>query len=276
MELMGGLGNQLFQICCALAYGIEKDHMCYFLDRNTSSNRPTYWNSLLSELRGTLVSDRSQVMPYRVYREPGFSYHPLPTMAGNTCLFGYFQSERYFYTSWPRIRTLLRIDDKQAATWSKYTGSWSPVLWSTTVSLHFRLGDYKNLKDHHPVMPMTYYKKALTQLTTKKNQPIKQVLYFYEKEDETTVQLSIQVLQKMFPDLEFQPVQDGLQDWEQMLLMSRCAHHVIANSSFSWWGAYLNETNADKQVMYPATWFGPAAGHNTRDLCPPSWTQISF
>ena len=62
-------------------------------------------------------------------------------------------------------------------------------------------------------------------------------------------------------------------DYEELILMSLCKHNIIANSTFSWWGAYFN-TNPAKIVCYPSIWFGPDVTHNTKDLCPESWTKI--
>jgi hypothetical protein len=69
-------------------------------------------------------------------------------------------------------------------------------------------------------------------------------------------------------------VEDGMEDWQQLLLMSCCNDNIIANSSFSWWGAYFNGT-IEKIVCYPDIWFGPLNPVNTRDLFPESWQEIS-
>ena len=64
-------------------------------------------------------------------------------------------------------------------------------------------------------------------------------------------------------------------DWEQMLLMASCNDNIIANSTFSWWGEYLNQT-PNKHVCYPTTWFGPSAKNDVTDLFPPEWQRIMW
>ena len=72
---------------------------------------------------------------------------------------------------------------------------------------------------------------------------------------------------------EFIKVSDEYHDWEQLLIMSVCDHNIIANSSYSWWGAYLNE-NKNKTVMYPEKWFGKKMQqHNLCDLFPLTWNK---
>jgi hypothetical protein len=68
-------------------------------------------------------------------------------------------------------------------------------------------------------------------------------------------------------------VNEEFEDWHQLLLMSLCRDNIIANSSFSWWGAYFN-SHDDKIVVCPSIWFGKDAKIDTSDLCPKSWHQI--
>jgi hypothetical protein len=73
----------------------------------------------------------------------------------------------------------------------------------------------------------------------------------------------------------FEQADNNLDDWEQMILMSLCQHNIIANSTFSWWGAYFNN-NPNKIVCYPETWFGKKARHNIKDLFLSDWKMINF
>ena len=81
-----------------------------------------------------------------------------------------------------------------------------------------------------------------------------------------------------FPHVEFIKVPDDIPDWKQLLFMTWCDRFILANSSFSWWGAYLGEhvSKQRKKVTYPSPWFGPQLAHNqTHDLCPPHWNKIN-
>jgi hypothetical protein len=108
-------------------------------------------------------------------------------------------------------------------------------------------------------------------------------LIFYESRDKEIILKNIAELKTRCAtdvdggaygrDIQFHFVRDTIADWQQMLLMSVCDHNIIANSSFSWWGAYFN-ANLGKVVCYPSVWFGPGVSHDTRDLCPESWVKI--
>ena len=252
-NLVGGLGNQLFQIFTTISYAI--DNNIKFLLPNYKgmkgidgvSERNSYWGNLFLNLRPYIKDINEGVM---VQERNSHTYSKLPSPIRNTTivLFGYFQSLKYFSNKKDDIVKLIGF--------SKYQDKFGVI---DAVSMHFRIGDYKTNPIFHPILSNDYYKKALEQLilkTCKKDWTIK---CCYEDQDELVISEKIKYLQKQFPDLSFERVNNNLADWEQMLYMSCCKHNIIANSTFSWWAAYLNK-NENKIVCYPETWFGKGSG----------------
>jgi len=139
--------------------------------------------------------------------------------------------------------------------------------------LHFRIGDYKKLPRFHPIMPVEYYVCALKHISSNNLNKNYKVLYFCEDVDLQEVNEKIKSISSLFPNYKFIRASNNLKDWEQMLLMSYCHHNIIANSTFSWWGAYFN-SREDKIVCYPRIWFGSAINANLTDLFPPEWHKI--
>lgn len=282
INFMGGLGNQLFQLCCVLALGIQTNTPVVILSRylanfNGREDRPTYWNTLFAGVTRCL-----EVLPEGrdlvILKEPEFHYHSIPIspiMVGrNVMLVGYYQSEKYFRNQFDRIYDLFGFDGLRNEVLEKC--GLAPSDMENTISLHFRLGDYKQLAHIHPILSQDYYRNALAYLASSTGgSPPQVVYYFCENEDLPTVLQRVTDLEQVFGShaFVFRRANPDLADWEQLLLMSACRHHVIANSSFSWWGAYLNR-NPNKVVCCPSVWFGPLAGHNTKDLLPPAWTRI--
>jgi hypothetical protein len=82
-------------------------------------------------------------------------------------------------------------------------------------------------------------------------------------------------LKQTYPTLTFEMIDFNISDWQQLLLMSLGKHNIIANSTFSWWGAYLN-TSPERIVCYPDSWFGikQKSINNTKDLFPPDWKKV--
>ena len=278
-NLMGGLGNQLFQIFTTISHAINIKTRFAFIDVDKLGGgqtivRSTYWDNFLINLKPFTTKAFPQML---LIKEAGFRYNDLnlykhKTQGQNICLFGYFQSHKYFSENFYNICKMIGLEQIKKTVISK-SGFTQDVL-NDTVSLHFRLGDYKKIQHYHPIMTYEYYKKSLTFLKTRE-QLKNNVLYFCEEEDLEDVNETIAKLQSDFPTLNFIRASNDLSDWEQMILMSSCRDNIIANSSFSWWGAHLN-MNPYKIVCYPATWFGEVAGHDTRDLCPMDWNKITF
>jgi len=279
---MGGLGNQLFQIFATIAYGLRFDKyplFKYSTELNIGLTRPTYWDTLFSELRNYTVESPFEYTCVSDYNEVGFSYNRIPNIENSSVLLnGYFQSPLYFMDKEKAIFKLIQIEDKQEVVLRKYL---SYFLNNThTISIHFRLGDYKTKPHCHPLMPFDYYYAALNHLINKhgilsRKMMDCRVLYFCEEEDNDDVLNIIRELYSVFDFIDFVKVDSDIPDWEQMLLMGCCDDNIIANSTFSWWGAYFN-VNLRKTVCYPAIWFGEAIPHNVTDLFPEAWTKIEW
>ena len=271
VELMGGLGNQLFQIITLMAYS-KKCNQPFILKRVKSLpgqyvTRDVYWDTIFKRLNDNLV-DETISNNYQMIRERGFHYEALPLRSTDTKLYGYFQSYKYFEEYEKDIFDLLHFDEYKKNVAKSYGNNNQDF-----ISLHFRVGDYVKLQHAHPLMSSAYYCNAIQRIITQTNKDDWTIVYFCEENDIKYVMDKINKIQKRFPKITFIKVNSNLTDWEQMLLMSLAKHNIIANSSFSWWGAYLNN-NENKIVCYPNKWFGSGMKqHNTKDLFPPTWKE---
>jgi hypothetical protein len=267
--LTGGLGNQLFILYTGLAYAAEhREQMIIPELKLDIETRPTYWDTLLKKLKGG-VDSTLKPGSYRRITPPDFHYTPLGKLGNKFILVGSFQSYKYFDKYAETIHKKLNIRMEQQMVRTKH------VTMKNTISLHFRIGDYINIQLHHPVLQDTYYTKSIQEIIERTGKNDWNIIYFCEKKDNESVKRRLFKIKRQFPSLEFHKAADSLADWEQMLLMSCSDHNIIANSTFSWWGAYLNK-NPKKIVCYPKQWFGAAyTDKNTGDICPPSWTEIN-
>jgi hypothetical protein len=268
VHLMGGLGNQIFQIVATIAYSIETNDIFAFVKNLQESYgvtiRHTYWNNFFILLKPYLVNE---LPPLKEVNECGFKYQVLP-VTNNTKISGYFQSYKYFQKYEEDIFYLLGINLLKNNLLTKLNKKKED--FKNVISLHFRLGDYKHLTDFHNIMDVKYYIDSLSYIQS--NKRIHTVYYFCEDEDIEIVQKKIDII-KQIHSYHFIRV-TGLEDWEQLIYMSLCNHNIIANSSFSWWGAYFNEWN-DKIVCRPSKWFNDP-NIDTSDLCPTSWKTIQI
>ena len=278
-NLMGGLGNQIFQIFATISYAIKSKNRFQFLNLTTlgagsTTVRYTFWETFFSNIKPFLISELPQ--PIHVIRENGFPYNELPVREmgnQNVMIYGYFQSYKYFQENYDIIYRLLNIDKMKHELIDNLNLNSNYMDLENTVSMHFRIGDYKKLQDFHPLATYEYYESSLEYFKSLHPNKYFNILYFCEDCDIDDVLSIINKLVNKFPMYNFTRGLNTLEDWQQMLLMSCCHHNIIANSSFSWWSAYLN-SNKDKIVCYPSVWFGKAANNNTRDLCPSHWTKI--
>ena len=275
IHLMGGIGNQLFQIFACISYSLR--HKLPFkipeikrdLKSAEGSDRPTYWDTFFQRLKPFLLKEIPKNIP--VYKETTFHYEPLKMVTNQDFIFyGYFNSYKYFEDQFSNIHKLLNISGLK----NKSRENYSHYFNKPCVSIHFRHGDYKNIQDCHPILSNQYYINSLQTMIQKTKKDDWTCLYFCEKEDNKAISIKIKILKRRFKHLKFIKADDNIVDWQQLLLMSCCQHNIIANSTFSWWGAYLNE-NKNKVVCYPDIWFGSKLAHNdTKDLFLDSWDKI--
>jgi hypothetical protein len=294
----GGLGNQLFQVFATLAAAIRNGDTCYFIHtpRDASGKRATYWNSLFHALKPMTVlptqANVQRFMQLPTHQEISFRYHPIPgKTAMNSAplkLVGHFQSPQYFADVRDAIYDKLQLLDQQRSIRTAFAEStWFSRDTTVTVAVHFRIGDYTAIQEAHPILTLDYYQRALKYVvdhssnnnnnsSNNSNSKIN-VLIFNQACDSAIVLNHMHQLNAdpaFAARCRFHKVPDMFEDWKQMLLMSVCDHNIIANSTFSWWSAYLNQ-NPGKIVCYPDTWFGPALKkHDTRDLFPKEWIKV--
>ena len=279
-NLMGGLGNQLFQIMMVMAVAIKNEIPFIFPYSDSLTigvERPTYWNSFLKKIKKYTANPENfnnnafinnLLYKHPVYHEPRFNYTEIPKI-DNVMFCGYFQSYKYFQEVQEKLFDLIGIYGIQLDVLNEY-----PELFNekNTISMHFRLGDYKIKQDCHPILPYEYYEKSLEMIPVDELSNYN-ILYFCEKEDNEYVNDVIERLKLKFQVKEFIKIDDTIDDWKQLIIMSCCKINIIANSSFSWWGAYFN-INEGKIVFYPSIWFGPSIKNDVSDMYPDSWIKI--
>tara|TARA_Y100000741_G_scaffold99686_1_gene74014 strand:- start:2532 stop:3359 length:828 start_codon:yes stop_codon:yes gene_type:complete len=271
IELKGGLGNQLFQIFTGISYAIENNIEFKIIKKkyklssvDNKSLRPTYFDNFLLNLN-KFTCDNINIL---TYNEQSFIYNKIPNINKQFKMNGYFQSPKYFENNYNSIIKLIELDKQKTTIKEKYKEYFN----NKVISLHFRIGDLVKITDIMPLLKCEYYINAIKNVLENDNTCF-QILYFNEKQDNNIVENMINNIKKSYPQLNFIQCSYDIADWEQLLLMSLCNHNIIANSTFSWWGAYFN-INPGKIVCYPNVWFGPNCNNSTQDLFPENWVKI--
>ncbi|MFN8447792.1 MAG: alpha-1,2-fucosyltransferase [Anaerolineae bacterium] len=177
---------------------------------------------------------------------------------------GYFQNERYFKS----IESLIRQDFVVPTPFDSRNGEMAERIRRVqSVSLHIRRGDYATnaeTRSIHGLLPLDYYQTAVQHIAKSVDQP-----HFFVFSDDPV--WACDHLRLDFP-LTVVDYNGAERDFEDMRLLSLCQHHIIANSSFSWWGAWLCE-NPDKIVCAPKRWLQDTR-YDTDEVVPATWRRI--
>jgi hypothetical protein len=259
VQIEGGLGNQMFEI--ANAYGYARDHnKTLVVDKsqtivslNSGMPRPTYWKHTFHWVNDIPLRSKYAINFPNEYKESTFVFSAIPYYLGNVKLFGYFQSARYFEKYKSDIIRL--FTENKSINLPDFLNKDD----NETISIHFRRTDYVN-NSFHPNQDSDYYLRALRTIIEKlNNNNITLCVFSDDLEwcksnvpnmlDEFSGKYNI-VVQYM----ESKTENDISSEERDMILMSKCKHHIIANSSFSWWGAYLC-TYSKSMTIAPAVWF---------------------
>ena len=247
VKLMGGLGKFLFQI--AAEYSVSfRDSKTFLCEKLVShgSHKPidNYLNNIFKKINfGDINFNHAN------YKEPFFHYNEIPRSDDNLLINGYFQSEKYFMSHRNEILNLFEINDEIK---DKLINKYGEILTKKTCSIHVRRGDYVRLNQYHTVQPIDYYEKSIKLIG-------EDYEYLIFSDD-------IEWCKTNFDFIQTKHFIEDDTDYENLYLMSMCDHNIIANSSFSWWGSWMNK-NENKKVISPKNWFGDKNKHlNTKDI----------
>lgn len=250
-KLQGGLGNQLFQwaVTRNLSLIYNTDYyfdMSYFVSKKQSKT-VSKWNFELDKFKKIRIKESvNNLLP--IIKDT-YRYQVIPN---NSFLDGYWHSEKFFKENENVIRSELEIDEKiKFYILNKYS-----FLSDNTVSLHVRRGDYVNLDNIYYQQSINYYKSAYDIINdTSSNIIVLSNDIAWCKEN------------LKFNNMKFIEGESNIVD---LYIMSLCKHNIIANSSFSWWGAWLNN-NPTKKVIAPLHWMKKI---NDSDFVPSNWVRI--
>ena len=287
VELNGGLGNQLFQYAIGRQLSLYKNvplglditafdtdpNRTYRLDNfkiratiaTDSEIHRTKYHKLLPP---TLSSHLDRVLPIplrSLWREKKTStYDPDVTrLSSHVYLSGYWQTPLYHQPNEQKIREEVQVCHSPNAQNQKMLDQISA---HESVSLHIRRGDYVSnplASAFLGALDLSYYRRAIQFMKER----LSHLHFFVFSDDVEWVQ------EKLIIDTPATYVAHNgrEQDYEDLRLMSHCKHHIIANSSFSWWGAWL-ASHPNQQVVAPQKWY--RQGRDTSQLIPPTWTRI--
>jgi len=293
VKLMGGLGNQMFQYATARAIAYRNKTPLFLditgFDTMADIDTPRQYDLDSFKITGKIADPAilAQVQPigtaYKLHHkiirrlksggkiwqvgEPSASYFDYMGRAPkNTYLIGWWQNEKYFSD----IREVLLKEFQSAKPLTKYSQDIIKKIESSSVSIsvHVRRGDYvenKHASKFHGLTPLEYYRAAAK--------------YFQGRfPDALCVVLSDDIAWckqnlKLGKNIVFVEPQKDRKDFEDLMVMSACDHNIVANSSFSWWGAWLNQ-NPGKLVVAPKLWFQDEKANSETEIVSPSWIRL--
>lgn len=285
-RLNGGLGNQMFQYAAGRALAVRHGTTLKLDISNFGGNPERNYRLAAFDIKAS-IADKGEIealrrdnvvqrlfrrMPLLAttirishVRERFFQYDSgFSTLPDNVYLDGYWQSERYFHD----IEDIIRADFTFVAEPDPVNREIAGRIANTdSVAVHVRRGDYVSnavARDYHGVLALEYYNRAVSWICGQVAEP-----HFYVFSDDPAWARDNLRVDHPVEYIDHNPPN---RDYEDLRLMALCRNQVVANSSFSWWGAWLNH-NPKKKIVAPARWFNQP-DIDTSDLCPREWYRL--
>jgi hypothetical protein len=264
----GQLGNQMFQFAAVYSLAKTKGYELKIPIENTV-NRNHHGHKLdlfdCFNIPETFLIEGNQIQPNLsfLYNEVGHHYNKsFFDIEDGTNIQGYYQTEKYFENYKDDIYNLFSFKKDLYNKCNKVLYDIKSNYNLEVVSLHVRRGDYVANQACHPLCSLDYYIEAIQSQFSDKN------YIFHIFSDD------IEWCKQIFSGENNLVFSESNSHFEDICMLTLSDHNIIANSSFSWWGAWLNQ-NPNKRVIAPSNWFGPALSHlNIKDVIPENWIKI--
>ena len=285
-HLVGGLGNQMFQYAAAKSLSIKRGIPFKVFYQDVDKNLGRKYNLDIFRLSIDLANKNADIFSRRFMRlkskiqnclgfkgDNHFIFERMDfvfdktffNIPDNSIIYGFWQSEKYFIDIVKELREDFQI--KLPPTGENFKIFNQINNDAKSVSLHIRRGDYVKFEKTnkiHGICTMDYYLNAIELISSKIGQPS----FYIFSDDMNWVKDNFKIPYKTI----FVDINNEQQCHEDLRLMSICKHNIIANSSFSWWGAWLN-SNSCKIIISPIKWMN-IDNYNTCDLIPETWIRI--
>lgn len=253
-ELMGGLGNQMFQASHAYAQGLKHNRPVLLTPYSNTKlqGRPVkyYLKNIFKHFEFI-----ESIPDFVRVSEGDWEFSEINPSNKNTLFTGYFQSSKNFLGYDNVIKNLFSPDEMSISFIIK---KYPELLYPNTLSIHVRKGDYLSSPTIHPTVSKSYIEKAISLINGYTH-------LFIFSDDKLWVKNNLNYHSMTIVDEE---------DYVEIWMMSLCSNNIISNSTFSWWGNFLNK-NENKKTIAPSIWFGHQGPKNFKDIYQLDWTIIN-
>lgn len=255
--LMGGLGNQMFQIAYAINQGLKHNVSVSFLPESFTPNQGKTPTNYTSNILRKIDFNRNREEKYLICEEKTWNEPDIQFDVNENIEFrGYFQSSKNFSENSNYIKELFSPDEFFLEKVRKKFPAFSS---QDSISIHIRRGDYLKFKDVHGVIDFSYIEYCLSKCE-------KNLQVYVLTDDKNWVMDNFKGKNYILVD--------NFLDFEELWFISLCRTNIMSCSSFSWWGSFLNK-NENKKVFVPNKWFGPNGPFPYYNIYEKDWNKIN-